>query len=321
MNIWDTAGSDKYYEHYRISTRSEDLRKWVDEAYTKLSPFLDKSYLKNLRNNDFYGRLWELELAKWLMLTDLKMAPTNGAGFDFCVELKSGSKIWIEAVYSRPDEELREIEKAALESSGVAYDTPREQVALRYSSSLFEKANKINKKYTKYIGKNDYVLIAISSFAPDAGMWKDRDIFQLAVLPIGNQLFHISVDGRKLDNTPRPSHEVKLEMTKATGVPVKKGFLYPGTKFPHIDGVMFSEASNLQQLLGMSSISFCEETGKPYISFNEETNTPHIYQNYSGKDVPGEFTKFFYYHKWRKNSQMVTLDMVHPIVKLGSTRS
>ena len=305
MSVWDTEGKDKYYEHYRQSERSEDLHKWVDDAYGKLSQYLDKDFLHNLRNEDFYSRLWELEVAEWLMLTGLKMIPTNGAGFDFCVELDDGSKIWIEAVYSRPDEELREIEKAALASNGAVYNTPREQVALRYSSNLFAKATKIKEKYTKYIGENDYVLIAISSFAPDAGMWKDKDIFQLAVLPIDNQVVHFSTDGKPLDDTPRPSHEIKSEMKKATGAMVKKEFLYPGTEFPHIDGVMFSEASNLQQLLGTISSSF-----------NEETNTPHIYQNYSGKEIPEDFTKFFYYHKWRENPPMMTLDTIDPSVKL-----
>lgn len=96
-------------------------------------------------------------------------------------------------------------------------------------------------------------------------------------------------------------------MKKATGALVRKEFLYPGTEFPHIDAVMFSEASNLQQLLGVFSSSF-----------NEDTNKPHIYQNYSGKQIPEEFTQYFFYHKWDDNPPMVSLDMIEPKIKVGS---
>jgi len=307
MSIWDTTGKDKYYEHYRASSNAEDLRKWVDEAYGRLSQFLDSDWVNNLQNEDFYSRLWELEVVEWLSLTGYKLIPSNGSGFDFCVELTDGTKVWIEAVYSQPDDELRKIEKQALDSEGKqAYDVPREQMALRYSSSLFHKSNKIKDKYLDGVGKNDRVLIAVSSYAPDAGMWKDRGIFELAILPINFQLIHFSTNGEPLDpDVVRPTHELKRDMEKATGAVVKKEFLYPGDEFPHIDGVMFSEASNLQQLLGSWSSTF-----------GKETNTPHIYQNYSGKEIPEDFTKFFYYHKWRENPPMMSLDTVDPTIEL-----
>jgi len=308
MSIWEEKGNNEYYEHYRASKHSKDLRKWVNEAYSAVSQFLDKDWLDNMRNSDFYSRLWELEIAEWLMLTGLKITPTNGSGFDFCIELSDGSKVWIEAVYSYPDEALRKIQEEALASNGVVHDTPREQVALRFSSSIFHKANKVKNKYQKYIGAKDHVMIAVSSFGPDTGMWKTRDIFQLAILPINNQLVHFSRDGSPLDsNAPLPSHEMKNEMQKATGALVRKEFLYPGTEFPHVDAVMFSEASNLQQLLGVFSTSF-----------NEDTNRPHIYQNYSGKRMPEEFTQFFFYHEWKENPPMMTLEMLDPKIKIGT---
>lgn len=305
MSIWDIEGQDEYYEHYRASNGSGDLRKWVDEAYEKLAPYLDSGWANSLRSSYFYSRLWELEIAEWLMLTGLKMIPTNGVGFDFCIEMNDGTKVWIEAVYSYPDAELEQLKEQAL-ASDAASDVPREQVALRYSSSLFHKANKIREKYLNSVGKNDRVLIAVSSFGPDVGMWKTRDIFELAILPINFQLVHFSTNGKPLDPTvPRPSHQLKTEMAKATGTLVKKEFLYPGTEFPYIDGVIFSEASNLQGLLGVSASWF-----------GQDTNTPHVYQNYSGKEIPQDFTKSFYYHKWRENPPMMSLDTIDPEVSL-----
>lgn len=301
MSVWDVKGKDEYYEHYRTCSR-QDLRDWVDEVYQRVSMFLDDGWVVGLRTEGFYSRIWELELADKLLSTGLEMVPTNGVGFDFCLKLSGGESLWIEAVYSYPDEELKEIERRALTSGGQAYDVPREQVALRFSSSLFHKAGKIKEKYLKSVGDSDYVLIAVSSFGPDIGMWKDRDIFELAILPINFQLIHFSVNGEPLDPAiPRSSHQLKTNMAKASGALVKKEFVYPGTEFPYIDGVMFSEASDLQQLFGTSSSSFGDDTAKP-----------HIYQNYSGKEVPQEFTKYFYHHKWSTNPPYMTLQTMDP---------
>ncbi|MFO0971325.1 MAG: hypothetical protein U0520_03200 [Candidatus Saccharimonadales bacterium] len=304
--VWE-AGKDKYYEHYRLSksATSAELRKWVDEAYYKngLCQYLDKNFTHELRDNDFYARLWELEVAEWLEKTGIKMLPTNGKGFDFCLELPDGKKIWIEAVLATEDDELKEIQRQALQS-GAVFNTPREQFALRYSSVLFTKATKIKEKYLQDVGKDDFTLIAVSGY-PMSMMGSSMDLFMLGILPIDFQVVHISTDGKPLDpNVPRPTHTMKQSYQKKTGASVKKEFLYPGTHFPFIDGVMFSEASNLQQLLGTGSASF-----------NEETNCPHIFENYVGKSLPEDFTKFFYCHSFKDSGNMASLEMKEPTVK------
>ena len=306
--LWaaDGKGKDKYYEHYRLSSSqsSQDLRNWVDQAYfiDNLAQYLDKDFAKNLRDTDFYGRLWELEVVEWLRKTGLALAPTNGKGPDFCLQLNDGNKIWVEAVLSRPDQELKDIEQEALASNGQLYNTPREQTALRYSTSLVGKAKKIKADYlTKYVSKDDYIIIAVSAFAPGA-MRPDMDLFMLSILPIDHQVVYFPLNGKTLDETtPRPTHTLKTEHAKKSGALVKKEFIYPGSDFPYINGVLFSEASNLQQLLGACSSRF-----------DAETNTPHIFQNYSSRGLPAEFTDAFYYHKFRNNGDLVTLDCFDP---------
>lgn len=308
--IWDTPGKDKYYNHYRNSRSdsSAALHKWVDEAYfdNGLAQYLDKDFIKTLRDEHFYARLWELELAEWLVKTGLKLVPTNGKGPDFCIELGNGSKIWIEAVLSQADEELEQIQRDAFASTSHAHDTPRDQTALRYSSSLVYKADKIKTKYATIIGKDDYTLIAVSAYAPGA-MRSDIDLFMLAVLPIEYQVVHFSTDGKPLPDIPRPTHTVKREHAKKSGAMVKKEFLYPGEDFPHINGILFSEASNLQQLLGAYSSSF-----------DTTTNTPHLFQSYKSKDLPKEFTDTFYFHKFKDNENMVSLEQISPSNTINS---
>lgn len=307
QSVWGLQGKDKNYEHYRVydSESSNILRKWVDDAYyeNNLAKYLDKDFVKTLRNEHFYARLWELEIAEWLVKTGLELVPTNGVGPDFCIELSNGSKIWIEAVLSQADEELEQLQRDALASNGKVYDTPRNQTALRYSSSLVYKADKIKNNYASIIGKDDYVLIAVSAYAPGA-MRSDIDLFMLAVLPIEYQVVHFSTDGNPLPDVPRPTHTLKREHAKKSGVLVKKEFLYPGEDFPHISGILFSEASNLQQLLGSYSSNF-----------GVETDTPHLFQSYMSKDLPKEFTDTFYYHKFKDSGDLVSLEQLDPVSK------
>lgn len=305
--VWLPGGKNKYFEHYQKSKSESSvvLHKWVDEAYfdNGLSKYLDKNFVNELRDNDFYSRLWELELAEWLHKTGIKIQPTNGKGFDFCLVLDDDTKIWIEAVLATEDDELKEIQKHALDT-GEVYDTPREQFALRYSSVLFTKANKIKEKYIDEVGKNDFVLIAVSGYQMSM-MGSSIDLFMLGILPIDFQLVHISADGKPLDaKVQRPTHSVKREYLKKTGVPVKKEFLYPGEHFPYISGVLFSEASNLQQLLGAGSSRF-----------DQSTDTPHIFMRYKNRDLPEVFAKHFYYRKFVDGEQMVSIVMEEPSLK------
>lgn len=307
-SIWLESGKDKDYEARRISTRSAQLRKWVDDAYyaNGLANFLDKNFVSDFRNGGFYARLWELELAEWFMLLGLTMIPTKGKGPDFCIELDNGRKLWVEAVITKADEELEENWRQMFTSKGIAYNTPRQKTALRYSSSLTAKAKIIKEKYlSEIVGKDDYVLIAVSAFPPGA-MRSDIDLFMLSVLPIEHQIIYFPTNGKPLDESIiRQTHTVNREYTKKNGSSVPKDFLYPGDECPFIDGVLFSEASNLQQLLGTYSSGF-----------DKSTNRPHIFANYSGKKLPRSFTDGFYYHEFSDNGEMSSLEMHEPLIPI-----
>lgn len=310
-SIWSVEGTDKNYEHYRTSPRSQDLRKWVDEAYydKNLKEQLDKNFTEQLQNHDFFARLWELGLAEWLYLTGLKLVPTNGKGPDFCIELEDGRKILIEAVLATPDEAMDKVWRERIAPPGEVspvYDFPKDANALRYASSIYTKAIKIKDKYTGMIGKNDFTLIAVSAFPPGA-LHSDIEHFMRAALPMGDPVVHFSTNGKPLDpSVPRATHTDKLEYVKNSGSPVLKQFLYPGTHFPYIDGVLFSEASNLQGLLGTMSSRF-----------DDSTNVPHVFPNHaSTKKLPAEFTDNFYLHEFIDNPTFMSIKIIDPKKKL-----
>ncbi len=310
QSIWISGGSDKDFEYYRNSTseRSKVLRDWVDQAYYKndLMRYLDKDFVRKLKNNDFFARLWELELAKWLQLLKFELTPTEGIGPDFCFELSSGKKVWIEAVLSRASEQMEKTWRDNIDAG--EYDTKCQETALRYTSSLFDKAKIIENSYLKMkISRDDYILIAVSAFKPGS-MDSDIDFFMRSILPIEDQVIHFSIDGSPLDeNISRPTHIISREYVKKSGKKVEKEFLYPGTLFPFINGVIFSEASNLQRLLGTESSRF-----------DESTNYPHLFSNYSGKKLPKELTKQFYFHEFTDYGQIIKLEMNDP--ESGVTR-
>lgn len=185
------------------------------------------------------------------------------------------------------------------------YDFPKDENALRYTSSLYTKAVKVKDKYVNkgLIGANDFMLIAVSAFPPGA-LHSDIEHFMRATLPMGDPVVHFSRDGSPLDpNVTRATHTDRPEYVKDNGAHVLKQFLYPGTYFPYIDGVLFSEASNLQGLLGAWSSRF-----------NETTNVPHIFPNHtSQKSLPADFTDNFYLHEFVESNptfmSLKTLDL------------
>ncbi|SRR6266550_1102053 len=313
-SIWTAGGTDKNFQHYRTGDDWQDLRKWVDEAYygKELKSLLDKNFVDQLQNNDFFARLWELELAEWLYLTGIKLVPTSGSGPDFCLELTDGRKVWIEAVLATPDEAMDKAWRANISKPGElakAYDFPKDANALRYASSLYTKAVKIKDKYIDQgmIGTDDLVLIAVSAFPPGA-LHSDIEHFMRAALPMGDPVVHFSTNGKPLDPTvTRATHTDKLEYVKGNGSHVLKQFLYPGTYFPYIDGVLFTEASNLQGLLGSWSSGF-----------NDATNIPHIFPNHaSPKSLPAELTDNFYLHEFVEgNPTFMSLKKHDPKKKL-----
>lgn len=308
-SIWLVNGTDKNYEHYRLggSEHSQNLRSWMDKAYFEegLAQYLDLNFLDQLRNHDFFARLWELELAEWLWLSKLKLIPTNGSGPDFCIELSDGKKIWIEAILATPNQALDEKWRASIGKPGEAqvYDFPKDENAMRYGSALYTKAVKIKDSYIDKgkIGQDDLVLIAVSGFPPGA-LHPDIEHFIRAAFPVGDPVVHFSTNGDPIDTSGLPTHTDLTEYTKPNGAAVLKQFLYPGTHFPYIDGVLFTEASNLQQLLGVWSSRF-----------DASTNVPHIFPNYgSSKQLSEEFTDNFYLHQFIINKNMMSLETIDP---------
>jgi len=298
-SIWDLEGTDSSYEHYRTHPGFEEFRVWVDKAYARerVEVLLDNSFLNQFRKGDFAARLWELELVNRLLDTGLTLVPTNGSGPDFCIVLDDGRKIWIEAKLVNSDGEIEEIKQVFAGGNLTEYNTPVRQMALRFASGLVTKAEKFRDNYKDLLNDSDLIIIAITAFPPST-LSPDIEFLLKAVMPIEDPLVHFSTGSTPLSPAVvRPTHSMNSSYRNKNDAVVPKEFLYPGTEFPFIDGVLFSEASDLQKLMGVFSSSF-----------DESTILPHLFTNHSSqKDFPVEFCENFYFHRWITNGEMLSL--------------
>jgi hypothetical protein len=301
--IWGDEGSDINYRNVKQSQRLNDLRDWMDETFFNkgVSQYLDANFLSALRNNDFNARLWELVLADKLKQTGLNMVPTRGSGFDFHLILPEGTTVLIEAVHATASVALQQAWLDRLKSRGGEYDTQIDEVALRYSSALYTKAVKIRDEYQATLSGDEVILIGIASLDINL-MWSGLDTFMKALYPIGAPVVHFSTDRKALDPSIRRStHAAQEFMVKTSGIEIAKNFLFPGDDYPFINGVLFSEASDVQEMRGTSSSSF-----------NKTTRCLHSFSSYRTGPLPLSLTKHFYHHEISDDKTMISVRTMEP---------
>lgn len=298
LSIWDLTGKNDYYEWIRTTEGLDTFRSWFDDQYYDkgLKSYLDPRFLDEFRNNEPYSRIWELELARQLIASGLTLDPTQGRGPDFRITLGDGVTVWVEAVLATPDDDLRRFYKAVL-GKGM-FDFPKEKFTLRYTSVLRKKANKY-KEYVKngLVSENDIKIIAVSGFGYGMEMSSGIEHFLRAIAPIGDPVIHITRDGSPVPkDTPLSSHSNISEYLNKNGSPVPKKFLFPGDEFKHIDGVIFSEISNVQEMLGKHS------------AYDDSTAKLHLFPNFSAQNtLPPALCDAMYHHKIVVSGDMISI--------------
>jgi type I restriction enzyme S subunit len=134
------------------------------------SGLADANFCKELCSGSekrFWSRVSEALLAANLKKIGVNPEPTNGSGPDFSV-IDNGQKIWIEVICPEPTGVNSEWTKA---ETGKVIDFPHEQILLRWTSAIKEKAEKLlgsfDSKVKGYIDKgivatSDAYVIAIN---------------------------------------------------------------------------------------------------------------------------------------------------------------
>lgn len=309
FDFWSIAGKNSDYEYVRQNPSRVRLRSWIIDKLSdpKLVRLLDSHFVTAMRNGDFYPRMWELELASRLLMSGLSLRDTGDAGFDFSINLNGDRTVWIEAVYTRADLEMktammeklrRDLDKVPVTEFEPLND---HEYALRFAGNLWEKAKEIREKKINLVKADDLVIIAIAGHY-SIDFRNTREVFRKAVYPIDHELFRFTRVGEKLESVPnQPTHEYSPVMYKKSGSAVPKTFLYKGEENSHIDGVIFSEYSELQDLLGTMSSEF-----------DETTAHLHLFPNFSGKEIPDEFGEYLYWHKFVPHEETIKVELQSP---------
>lgn len=170
----------------------KETREWYEDNWPKVYKYLDKDFLDQFRlETEHRARAWEFYLAVVLLRYGfLLQEKTWKFGPDFCIELSSQKRIWVEAVTCGRGE-VDPVEPYPLMESGKMYsfsgnieDVNRPR-ALRITSAVAEKLE----QFKKYLARSaesrvdvgDYLVVAVNGFLiqhlTEPGMLFKRAVF------------------------------------------------------------------------------------------------------------------------------------------------
>lgn len=151
-----------------------DVREWYEKEWPKVQKYLDKDFLKIFQtiDDEYISRSWEFHLASVFLKYDLKLKEkTWKEGPDFCIEINTNQKIWIEAIAcTRGTEDAVEprlqLKSGEIYSEGGNIEDINRPRALRITSAIGAKLEQY-KNYLKkgIVSDQDYLVIAVNGQA------------------------------------------------------------------------------------------------------------------------------------------------------------
>lgn len=181
-----------------IALAKPEIRKWYEDRWPKLLEYLDKDFsIRFQKENEHHARAWEFHLGSVLLGQGLPLREKNWkVGPDFCIEDRTGQKIWIEATACDlgtvdPVEPMPEMVSGVMYSFGGNIEDDHRSRALRITSAITTKL----KKYENYltdarseVSENDCVIIAVNGAAIQH-FSEPRMLFKRAVFGQGPDMF------------------------------------------------------------------------------------------------------------------------------------
>ena len=236
-------------QRYPGNGRRQAVREYIASACNDFvqSGLADSNFTKELCSGSeqkFWSRVSEALLAACLKSIGLTLEPSPGGGPDFLV-IENGRRIWIEVICPEPTGIPSEWMEPKM---GTAISFPHEQILLRWTSAIKEKAEKLlgssDGTVRGYIEKrivapDDSYVIAVNGCQLRSGPSPELNgISQLpfaveAVFPIGP--YQITVNRKTLQQTGA-GYQHRLFISKPKGQPVPANtFLNP--KFQLISAI------------------------------------------------------------------------------------
>jgi hypothetical protein len=221
----------------------QDARRFVEHMWSHCGCFLDRDLPERARTS-FASVHWELYLAFALYYNGVHLVRRGDrrparSGPDILV---SDPRLWIEATAPGPGTGADRVPGDT--TPGLVVAVPDDQIILRLRNAIDEKLGRFRAYEARgWVAPAEPVLIAISGAALP-WRWAERDIPRIVrtVLPIGDDVLHISINDRKVVGR---THEYRPHVVKASGSQVTTN-LFLDEAYSRISGVMFcySDALN-----------------------------------------------------------------------------
>lgn len=189
-----TLQDDPVFTRLREEEQFAKIRRQMNLLYNdQFKPYADRDFELEIRKSPL-SRFWEMRLGCLLIDMGFKLTPRRDRprrGPDFLIA--DGKKnVWIEAVCPAIGNGLGVDTAGKTLSSAIVEPVPTEQIVLRFSSVISEKAKKCD-AYVRdgIVAETDPFVIALSGGAMPYHFWESGSMDEIpyaiqAVLPFGN---------------------------------------------------------------------------------------------------------------------------------------
>ena len=243
--ICDKKSINPHFEMLRSSKEYSSAKAIIEEIMPHFKDITDKNFIKDFQSINFDSRLWELYLFSYLTEEKLVIERENDAP-DFLVS-RGIKKVAIEAVTVNTTQGNKDIENFTPEKIA---ELLKNEIPLKFGSSLTSKLNKTNKKGEHYWEmehtKNRPFILAIADFHEKGSMmWSSKALEHY--LYGTRQDWHVSNDGQ-LIITP-----VEKSFVKGNGAEIKGFFSLENSE--NISAVLFSASGTISKFIRMGKMA------------------------------------------------------------------
>jgi dipeptidyl aminopeptidase/acylaminoacyl peptidase len=227
---------DADFAFIRDDPRSETQRRLVEDLWTRYQPYADPTFQQKIARS-CHPHFWEMYLACALMDQGHQLAPKRtDEGPDICI-LKSGHRIWVEAVAPGRGEG---VDAVPFPPVGAEY-VPKGKVILRLRSAIEEKWRKYQayREAGSVLPDDPYVVAVNGGKVPYASaVGSGLPYIVQAVSRLGSK--YISLDRETLEIREQ-GYTTRPFVQKLRGSPVSTGIFVDGG-YEGISGVLYSDA-------------------------------------------------------------------------------
>jgi hypothetical protein len=243
--ICDKKSINPHFKMLCYSKEYSSAKEIIEEIMPHFKDITDNNFIKDFQTINFDSRLWELYLFSYLAEEKLVIERENDAP-DFLVS-KGIKKVAIEAVTVNATQGNKDIESFTPEKIAALL---KNDIPLKFGSSLTSKLNKINKKGEHYWEmehtKNRPFVLAIADFHEKGSMmWSSKALEHY--LYGMRQDWYVSNDGQ-LIITP-----VEESFVKGNGAEIKGFFALENSE--NISAVLFSASGTISKFIRMGKVA------------------------------------------------------------------